>query len=97
MPTYITLANYTDQGVRNVKEAPKRLDAAKELLRSLGGDMKAFYLTMGNYDIVAIVDAPNDEAAATALLALGAKGNVRTLTMRAFGEAEFRKIVEALP
>jgi uncharacterized protein with GYD domain len=97
MPTYITLANYTEQGVRNIREAPKRLEAAKELLRGLGGDMKAFYLTMGNYDIVAVMDAPNDEAAAGALLALGSKGNVKTLTMRAFGEAEFRRIVESLP
>jgi uncharacterized protein with GYD domain len=97
MPTYITLANYTEQGVRNIREAPKRLEAAKELLRRLGGDMTAFYLTMGNYDIVAVVDAPNDEAAASALLALGSKGNVKTLTMRAFGEAEFRRIVESLP
>jgi len=97
MPTYITLANYTEQGARLVKEAPKRVEAARDLLQSLGGDMKAFYLTMGNYDLVAIVEAPNDEAAASALLALGSKGNVRTLTMRAFGEAEFRRIVDSLP
>ena len=97
MPTYITLANYTEQGIRQVKDAPKRVDAAKEVLRSVGGDMKAFYLTLGAYDLVAIVEAPDDEAAARALLALGAKGNVRTVTMRAFAEAEFRKIVGALP
>lgn len=97
MPTYITLANYTDQGARLIKDAPRRVEAARDLLKSLGGDMKAFYLTMGNYDLVAIVEAPNDEAAASALLALGSKGNVRTLTMRAFGEAEFRRIVDTLP
>lgn len=97
MPTYITLANYTEQGARLVKETPGRVEAARALLQSLGGDMKAFYLTMGNYDLVAIVEAPNDEAAACALLALGSKGNVRTLTMRAFGEEEFRRIVESLP
>lgn len=97
MPTYITLANYTEQGIRQVKDAPKRVDAAKELLRSLGGDVKAFYLTLGAYDLVAIIEAPDDEAAARALLTLGAKGNVRTVTMRAFAEAEFRKIIQTLP
>jgi len=97
MPTYISLVNYTDQGIRNVKDSPKRLDAAKKLLKDLGGEMKAFYLTMGGYDIVTVAEAPNDETVAKFVLALAASGNVRTTTLKAFPEAEYRKIIAGLP
>jgi uncharacterized protein with GYD domain len=97
MATYVILINYTDQGIRNVKESPKRLDAAKKLLKGLGGEFKQFYLTMGAYDLVAVVEAPNDEAIAKFALASGSLGNIRTTTLKAFQEAEYRKIIGALP
>ena len=97
MATYVSLINYTDQGIRNVKDSPKRLDAAKKLLKDMGGEMKAFYLTMGGYDIVTVAEAPNDEAVAKFVLTLAASGNVRTTTMKAFPEAEYRKLIAGLP
>ena len=97
MPTYISLISYTQQGLASIKQGPARLDAAKEAYRKAGGELKGFYLTMGQYDIVAIADLPNDEAVASMALALGAAGNLRTVTSRAFTEAEYRKIVGALP
>ena len=97
MPTYIGLVNYTDQGIRTIKDSPKRLDAGKELLKRLGCELKAYYLTMGAYDLVTIIDAPNDEAAAKFALAIASAGNVRTTTLKAFPEAEYRRIIETLP
>ncbi len=97
MATYISLLSYTDQGIRNIKESPKRLDAARKLLKSLGGDLKEFYLTMGTYDAVVVAEAPNDEAIAKFALAAGSLGNVRTVTLKAFSEADYRKILAALP
>ncbi len=97
MPTYISLINYTDQGIRDIKNAGKRASAAKKLLASMGGKVKAVYLTMGSYDIVTIAEAPDDETAARFALTLGATGNVRTTTLKAFTEAEYRKIIASLP
>ena len=97
MATYISLINYTDQGVRDIKDAPKRLTAAKKLLASMGGKVKAIYLTLGGYDIVSIAEAPDDETIAKFVLTLAAAGNVRTTTLKAFPEADFRKIIQALP
>jgi len=97
MPTYISLINYTEQGIRNIKDSPKRLDAAKKVLKSMGGELKAFYLTMGAYDIVTVVEAPSDEGMAKFALATGAAGNVRTTTLKALTEAEFRKVIASLP
>jgi len=97
MPTYISLVNYTDQGIRNIKDSPKRLDTAKKLLKDLGGDLRAFYLTLGQYDIVTIAEAPSDDVIAKFALALGSAGNVRTTTLKAFPEAEYRKIIQGLP
>lgn len=97
MPTYIMLANYTDQGIRNIKESPKRLDAARDMVKQLGGEMKEFYLTLGPYDFVTVVDVPNDEVGAKLLLTLGSMGNVRTTTFKAYTETEFRKIIQSLP
>lgn len=96
MPTYISLANWTDQGIRDVRGVPKRLDAAKQMLKDVGGEFKAAYMTMGAYDVVTIVEAPNDEVVARVLLAIGGLGNVRTTTLRAFSEAETRKIIASL-
>lgn len=93
MPTYISLANWTDQGITNVKEAPQRVDAFKKAVEAAGGKVKGFYLTMGKYDVVTIVDLPSDEAAATIVLSTSSKGNVRTETMKAFPEDQFRNII----
>ncbi len=97
MPTYISLLHYTQQGISSAKNAPARIDAAKEAYRKAGGEMKAVYLTMGQYDLVVIADMPNDEAVARMALGLGAQGNIRTETFRAFTEPEFRKIAASLP
>ena len=97
MPTYVSLINYTDQGIRNIKDSPKRLDAAKKLLKDMGGELKAVYLTMGSYDLVTVAEAPNDETVAKFVLTLASAGNVRTVTMKAFPEAEYRKLVSTLP
>jgi uncharacterized protein with GYD domain len=96
MATFISLVRYTDQGIRNIKESPSRLDAAKKAFQAAGGELKEFYLAMGKFDIVIVSEAPDDEAAARVSLALGSLGNVRTQTMRVFPEAEFRKIVGSL-
>ena len=97
MPTYISLINYTQQGAQNIKDSPARFDAAKKAVQSMGGDIKQVFLTMGQYDLVIIAEAPDDETIGKFLLATGSLGNVRTQTMRAFTEDEFRKLVAALP
>ena len=96
MPTYLSLLNWTDQGIKNVKDSPKRLDAVKKALQGIGGDVKAFYMLQGTYDLALIMEAPNDEALAKLLLKVGAAGNVRTTTMKAYPEAEYRKIIGEL-
>jgi uncharacterized protein with GYD domain len=97
MPTYIALLRYTQQGIADVKNGPARLDAAKEGYRRAGGELKAFYMTMGQYDAVAIVELPDDATAARMALSISAQGNIRTETMKAYPEAEYRKIVASLP
>lgn len=97
MPTYIVLINYTQQGIQNVKETPSRIETARQALQAIGGVLKANYLVMGRYDYVAIIEAPDDEAMAKFALSLGARGNVRTETLRAFTEEEYRSIIAALP
>jgi uncharacterized protein with GYD domain len=96
MPTYISLLTYTQQGIAAAKNGPARLDAAKEAYRKAGGEVKGFYLTMGQYDIVLIAELPNDETVAKLALGLGSQGNVRSQTFRAFTEAEYRKVVAGL-
>ena len=97
MPTYITLARWTKQGIEKVKESPARLDAFKKLAKSQGGEVKGFYMVTGQYDLVTISEAPNDEAMAKVALALASKGSITTETLRAFTEDEYRKIIAALP
>jgi uncharacterized protein with GYD domain len=97
MPTYVSLLRYTQHGLANVKNGPARLDAAKDAYRKAGGQLKAFYLTMGQYDMVAVAELPNDEIAAQLALTIGAAGNIRSETYRAFTEPEYRKIMAALP
>ena len=95
MPTYISLLRFTQQGVEKIQESPARLERAKAKVKAAGGELKAFYLTMGQYDAVVIAEAPSDEVYAATMLAIGAAGAVRTETLRAFTEEEYRKIVEA--
>jgi uncharacterized protein with GYD domain len=96
VPAYIMLANWTDQGARQVKDSPKRLDAAKKVLVEMGGEFKAVYMTMGDYDLVAVYEAPDDAVAARFTLLLGQMGSVRTRTLKAFPEAAYREIINSL-
>ena len=97
MPTYVVLLRYTQKGIETIKEGPARLDAAKKTFAAAGGSIKASYLTMGRYDVVAIVEAPDDATIAGLALAGGTQGNFRSETMRAFPEDEMRKIIASLP
>jgi uncharacterized protein with GYD domain len=96
MTTYIILINWTEQGVRDIRASPKRLDAAKKLIGDMGGSFKAFYLTMGECDMVAVVEAPDDAVLARFGLMLASGGNVRTRTLKAFPEAAYREIISSL-
>jgi uncharacterized protein with GYD domain len=96
MGTYIMLGNWTDKGIGTVKDSPKRLDAAKRALKAEGGSMKAFYMAMGEYDMVSIYEAPDDEAAARFALKIGMGGALRTKTLKAFPEADYRKLLGSL-
>jgi len=91
MATYVTLLKYTDQGIKAIKEGPSRLEKARQALKSMGGEVRSFHLVQGRYD------APNDEVVAKFALAVGSQGNVRSETMRAFNEEEYRRIVSGLP
>jgi uncharacterized protein with GYD domain len=90
------LANYTDAGAKSIADSTRRLDAAKKLLADMGGEFKSFFLTMGEYDFVAVYEAPDDAVAARFSLQLGALGNVRTQTLKAFPEAAYREIIATL-
>ena len=97
MPTYISLVKYTQKGAENIKESPQRLEAAKKAFQGMGAELKEFYLVMGQYDIILVTEAPNDETVAKIALTLGSLGNVRTESFRAFKEDEYREIVSSLP
>ena len=96
MAKYITLLNWTDQGIKSIKDSPKRVDAARALAKKHGCEMKDIYLTIGAYDMMAIVEAPDDETAAKLMLTIGSGGNVRSTTLKALSEDAFRKIVGGL-
>lgn len=96
MTTYIVLLNWTDQGVRDIRASPQRLDAAKKLLESMGGKFVSFFMTMGEYDMVAVCEAPDDAVAARFALQVGMGGNVRTKTLKAFPEAAYREVIASL-
>ncbi len=96
MPTYVMLAHWTEQGMKQLKDSPRRVDAAKRELKEMGGDFKSFYMTMGDYDLVAVYEAPDDAVAARFTLMLGQLGNVRSTTLKAFPEAAYREIVASL-
>jgi len=93
MVTYVVLGNFTDQGARNVKDSPKRADAFKEMAKTFGVTVKEIVWTQGRYDVVTILEAPDEAAAMSLILSLSALGNVRTETLRAFSAADMTKIV----
>ena len=97
MPYYIVLVNWTDQGIRNVKDSPKRAAAARAAVEKAGGKWLGFYYTLGQYDMVLIAEGLNDETVMSVLLAIGSQGSVRTTTLKAFPEAEAAKMIEKLP
>ena len=97
MATYITLARFTQQGIENIKASPDRLDAAKQVFQNMGAEIKAFHLVTGTYDMVIISEAPDDETIAKLALIIGKQGNIRTETIRAFTEEEYRDLISALP
>lgn len=86
MPTYMTLIKYTQKGIENMKDSPNRLGAAKELFKSMGGELKSFYLAMGRFDAVVISEGPDDETAIKLSMTIGAAGAIRTETFRVFPE-----------
>ena len=96
MASYIVLCNYTDQGIQNVKDSPKRRAAAKELGKTFGVELKAIYLAMGTCDLVLMIEAASDEAMAKWILSIGSKGNLRTTTIKVFPEADMDKILAAV-
>lgn len=93
MSHYVILINWTDQGVRNAKDSPKRAAAARRLAEQAGGKLLQIYYTMGQYDIVAIAEAPNDETIMRITLSLAKLGNIRTTTLKAWTEKEAGKII----
>ena len=97
MAKFVILGNWTDQGVRNAKETVNRARAAKAGFEKMGIKWEAIYWTVGNYDMVVVVDAPNDEVATRAGLMTGMQGNIRTTTLRAFGETEMEGIIKGMP
>ena len=97
MPTFISYVNFTDQGIRDLKDAPNRVEAARSALKNLGGELKDIYLTTGQYDLLAISEAPDAEVIAKFSLALARLGNVRTTTVRGFTEDEYYSIIADLP
>ncbi len=96
MKTYILLINYTDQGIRNAKESPARLDAARKAAESMGAKLKEWYLVMGQYDAVIVAEAPSDDVMSRFTLSVAKLGNVRTQTLSAFTESEYRKLMASL-
>jgi uncharacterized protein with GYD domain len=96
MASYIVLLKWTAQGIGSVKGSPARLDTGRKNFKKLGVKIKDTYLTMGRYDLVCLVEAPDDEAFAKAMLTLGSQGNVQTETLKAFSEAQYRKIVDSI-
>jgi uncharacterized protein with GYD domain len=97
MAKYISLVNYTQKGVENIKDSPNRLDAFKQACQSMGAKVEGFYLTMGRYDLVVIVDAPDPETVAKIILTMASRGAISTETLPAFTEEEYRKIISELP
>lgn len=97
MPKYVLLSRFTQQGLQTIKDGPERLATARKTLEGLGARIQDFYLVMGQYDTVVVVEAPDDETIAKASIAIGSVGNVRIETLRAFDENEYQRLIGALP
>ncbi len=96
MTTYVCLANWTQKGIESVKKSPERLDAAREAFEEQGVTLRDFYMTVGQYDFVMTLEASDDAVLARSLLAVAQVGNIRTTTLRAFAEDEYREIIGSL-
>ncbi|MFE0757934.1 GYD domain-containing protein [Inquilinus sp. NPDC058860] len=96
MSTYVMLGSWTELGIRNVSDSPKRLDAAKALLQEMGGQFRAFYMTMGDHDFVLVYEAPDDAVAARFTLLTGRQGFIRSKTLKAYPEAAYREVINSL-
>ena len=97
MPTFVALGKFTQEGIMKIKESPQRLGAARKVVKSVGGEIKEFYYTMGRYDFVAIVEGPSNESAMQALLTIGSAGAVRTETLVAVPAEKAAEIIKKLP
>jgi uncharacterized protein with GYD domain len=93
MAKYILLANWTDQGIRNIKDSAKRLDAGLALAKQQGCVYENFFMTMGSFDMISVIEAPDDETVAKHVLTVAAGGNLRTITLKAFPEDSYRSII----
>lgn len=96
MVTYVVLSQFTDQGIRTIKNSPQRASQVAEMARSFGCEMKEIYWTLGQYDIVSIVEAPDEQSFTAFGFAIGAAGNVRTQTLRAFNKSEIGAVLGKL-
>jgi uncharacterized protein with GYD domain len=94
---FICMVNWTDQGIRGVKDSPKRAKAARELAKKVGVDMKELYLTSGDADLLVVLEAANGDSVAKFAMAIGSQGSVRTRTFRAWTETEYQKLISELP
>ena len=97
MATYCVLGSFTEQGVRNAKDSPKRADAFKEMAKKCGATVKDVYWAQGQYDVVTILEAPDDLAVTSLGLSVGALGNIRTQTLRLFSAADMKTIIDKMP
>lgn len=96
MPNYIALLKWTEKGIAGIQGSAARLDAGRAAFKKAGIEMKDVYMTMGRYDLICVLEAPDDETLAKGMLTLGSQGNVSTETLKAFTEDEYRKIVGSL-
>jgi uncharacterized protein with GYD domain len=97
MPTYIILGNFTQKGIESIKDGPARLDDAKQAARAAGGEIKAYYLVKGQYDFVAVVEAPDEATYNRVLLSVASRGYFRSETLPAIREDEYRSLIAGLP
>lgn len=97
MPTYISMLKWTQQGIKNVKESPSRVDAARKAFKADGVTLKDLYMVTGHHDMILVIEAPNDATLAKALLSGGSQGFFTSETSRAFTEDEYRQIIKELP
>jgi uncharacterized protein with GYD domain len=94
MATFVTLINWTEQGIKNFRDSPKRGDAFRETVEKAGGRLVSVYWTIGEYDLVAVVEAPDDETFTALMLQVGSLGNIRTSSLRAFDQTEMERIIQ---